>query len=97
MSYCYPAWLQNICHECLGPSQTQCHTKLHLLLKIARSGLQLLSLDNSRFEPHSEKTNVSHMRKQRPRSAYREADQSLCFRYLDSTIPVLPKYKISSL
>ena len=26
-----------------------------------------------------------------------EADQRLCFRYLDSTIPRLPKYKISSL
>ena len=25
------------------------------------------------------------------------ADQRLCFRYLDSTIPLLPKYKISSL
>ena len=28
---------------------------------------------------------------------YREADQRLCFRYTDSTIPPLPKYKISSL
>ena len=27
----------------------------------------------------------------------READQRLCFRYLDSTIPLLPKYKIESL
>ena len=27
----------------------------------------------------------------------READQCLCFRYIDSTIPQLPKYKISSL
>ena len=27
----------------------------------------------------------------------READQRLCFRYLDSTIPLPPKYKISSL
>ena len=26
----------------------------------------------------------------------RETDQRLCFRYLDSTIPLLPKYKISS-
>ena len=24
----------------------------------------------------------------------READQRLCFRYIDSTIPLLPKYKI---
>ena len=27
----------------------------------------------------------------------READQRLCFRYMDSTIPLLPNYKISSL
>ena len=26
-----------------------------------------------------------------------EADQRLCFRYIDSTIPILPKYDISSL
>ena len=26
-----------------------------------------------------------------------EADQRLCFRYMDSTIPLLPKYEISSL
>ena len=28
---------------------------------------------------------------------HREADQRLCFRYLDSVIPLLPKPKISSL
>ena len=27
----------------------------------------------------------------------KDADQRLCFRYIDSTIPLLPKYKISSL
>ena len=27
----------------------------------------------------------------------READQRLCFRYIDSTIPLLPKFEISSL
>ena len=27
----------------------------------------------------------------------READQRLCFRYTDSTIPLLPKYEISRL
>ena len=26
-----------------------------------------------------------------------EADQRLCFRYIDSTIPLVPKYEISSL
>ena len=40
-----------------------------------------------------------HIRKQRHRSAlrYSKADQRLCFRYMDSTIPLLPKSKISSL
>ena len=37
------------------------------------------------------------MRKQRRRSGNREADQRLCFRYMDSTISLLPKYGISSL
>ena len=27
----------------------------------------------------------------------READQRLCLRYIDSTIPLLPKYEISSI
>ena len=30
-------------------------------------------------------------------SGNREADQRLCFRYIDSTIPLLSKYEISSL
>ena len=51
-------------------------------------------------EQRHEKTNVMHMRNQRRRSAsryYREADQRLCFRYTDSTIPLLPTSEISSL
>ena len=28
---------------------------------------------------------------------YREADQRLCFRYMDSTIPLLSKYEITNL
>ena len=46
-------------------------------------------------KPPREKTNDLHMRRQRRRSASRY--QRLCFRFLDSTIPLLPKYKISSL
>ena len=37
-----------------------------------------------------------HMRKQRRRSAS-QADQCLCFRYIDRTIPLLPKSEISTL
>ena len=45
------------------------------------------------YEPRHEKTGFLHMRKQRLRSA----DQRLCFRYTDSTIPLLSKSEISSL
>ena len=50
------------------------------------------------FEPPRGKTNNLHMGKQRRRSAsrYREADQRLCFRNSDSTIPLLLKSEISS-
>ena len=52
------------------------------------------------YEPRHEKTGFLHMRKNK--DAYqlcgnREADQRLCFRYTDSTIPLLPTSKISSL
>ena len=51
------------------------------------------------FEPRHEKTNILHMRKQRRISASRnrEADQRLCFRCIESTIPLLSKPEISSL
>ena len=50
-------------------------------------------------EPRREKTGFSHMRKKGADQLQgnREADQRLCFRYIDSTIPLLPKYEISSL
>ena len=48
------------------------------------------------YEPRHEKTNVFlYMRKQR--RGHREADQRLCFRYIDSTIPLLSKSEISGL
>ena len=64
------------------------------LTKIAKIAIQLSS-----NEPRHKKTNILHMRKQRRRSALgnHEADQRLCFRYIDSTIPLLSKSEISSL
>ena len=47
------------------------------------------------FEPGREKTVFLHMRKQRRRSAsrcYREADQRLCFPYMDRTIPEISSF-----
>ena len=52
---------------------------------------------NKHYTSRREKTRFLHMRKQRRRSGNREADQRLCFRYTDSTIPLLPKSKILSL
>ena len=50
---------------------------------------------NKTNEPRHEKTNILYMRKQKRR--YREADQRLCFCYIDSKIPLLSKSKISSI
>ena len=49
------------------------------------------------FEPRYDKTGFLHMQKKDTDSGNPEADQRLCFRYIASTIPLLPKYKISSL
>ena len=51
-------------------------------------------------EPRHEKTCFLHMRKPKAQiscAVTRTADQRLCFRYTDSTIPLLPKSEISSL
>ena len=48
-------------------------------------------------KPRREKTGFLHMRKQRADQlrGNREADQRLCFRYTDSTIPLLSRTEIS--
>ena len=52
------------------------------------------------FKPHREKTSFLHMQKN-PKDADQlrgnlEADQRLCFRYTDTSIPLLSKSEISS-
>ena len=52
------------------------------------------------YKPGDEKTNVLHMRKNKDADQLcgnREADQRLCFRYIDNTIHLLSKSEISSL
>ena len=51
------------------------------------------------FEPRREKTGFlqSENKDADQLRGNREADQRLCFRYIDSTIPLLLKYEISSL
>ena len=50
-------------------------------------------------EPRREKTDFLHLRNKDADQlrGNPEADQRLCFRYTDNTIPVLPKSEISSL
>ena len=61
----------------------------------------LLHLSYSRsFEPHNEKTRFLHICENKDADQLRvncEADQLLCFRYIDSIIPLFPKYEVSSL
>ena len=52
------------------------------------------------YEPRREKTSFFHICENKDADQLRgdrEADQRLCFRYTDSTIPLLPKSEISSL
>ena len=51
------------------------------------------------FEPRREKTGffICENKDADQLRGNREADQCLCFRYTDSTIPLLPKSEISSL
>ena len=51
------------------------------------------------IEPSREKTGFHICENKDPDQlpGNREADQRLCFRYKDSTIPLLPKFKISSI
>ena len=50
------------------------------------------------YEPRHEKNGCLHMRNKDADQlrGNREADQRLCFRYMESTIPLLPKSGISS-
>ena len=47
------------------------------------------------YEPHHEKTGfcICENKDADPLSCNREADQRFCFRYIDSTISLLPKYE----
>ena len=61
------------------------------LVEVIRPEMNLLLTFT--YEPRREKTGFLHMRKQIGADQFRghrEADQCLCFRYTDSTIPLLP-------
>ena len=81
---------QKINHD--GPDKSISNNKF---LSLPLEELALKAIDVNK--PRHEKTGYLHMRKQRRRSASRcrEADQCLCFRYIDSTIPLLSKSESS--
>ena len=59
-----------------------------------------LSKSKLKFEPRNEKTGFLHICENKEADQLRgnrEADHRLCFRYIDSTIPLLRKSEISSL
>ena len=64
-----------------------------------RSGDQSLSYTIDTFEPRNEKTVfcICENKDADQIRGNREADQRLCFRYTDSTIPLLPISEISCL
>ena len=62
--------------------------------------LDLVTTENRLNEPRHEKSGflcICENKDADQLCASREADQHLCFRYIASTIPLFPKYKISSL
>ena len=68
--------------------------KLAICLKFLISKLEVLN------EPCHEKTSFLHICENKDADQLRgnhEADQHLCFRFIDSTIPLLSKSKISRL
>ena len=73
--------MANMCNEC--------NKKNH---RVYQQGV-------TKYEPRHERTCFLNMQKQGPDQlrGNREADQCLCFHYIDSTIPLLSKYKILSL
>ena len=64
-------------------------------VKVEVSGNGIAQEVSILFGPPHGKINNMHRRKQRRSNC--EADQHLCFRYMDSKIPLLSKSKISSL
>ena len=82
----------------------------HFIIKLV-GDLSLAAAEHPTFKKMDEKKNYSNMSRVMRNPTFcicenkdadqlrgnREADQHLCFRYMDSTIPLLPQSEISSL
>ena len=68
-------------------------------MRLISSSSCSLSMVITANEPRHEKTNILPMQNKDADQLRgdREADQRLCFRFIDSKIPLLSKYEISSL
>ena len=86
-------------HFCQGTSQQDVILDINKKNKtpICELYVSVKSLKvESKYESPHGKTNIGENKDADQLCGNREADQRLCFRYLDSTIPLLPKSKISS-
>ena len=74
---------------------------IHMCANFGQGSMVIVLYHNSMiYEPHPEKTSFLHNAKNKGAGELCDnhtADQYLCFRYLDSTIPLFPKSEVSSL
>ena len=94
-------------HFCSLPGSRFSHDAAHMLINPYHEKTSLFSFRPDKTQPmrHSYGSYMSLvMRKpafciceNKDADQLPEADQRLCFRYIDSTIPLLPLYEISSL
>ena len=70
-----------------------------LIVSVPYDPVESCTEDTAIIEPRREKTGFLHICENKGADQLRgnrEADQRLCFRYTDSTIPLLPQSEISS-
>ena len=98
-SYSWPVRVMCLlcCHSFQSSCLEYCQRILKHILEVVLVLLGYPEIDHLRLVMRKpafcicENKDADHLR------GDREADQRLCFRYIASTIPLLPKYKISSL
>ena len=80
------------------------HNKINIMMHTPAKNEIIMGTESDQpftYEPRREKTGFLHMRTKKNNAdqlhGNLEADQRLCFRYIDSKIPLLLKYEISSL
>ena len=80
-----------------GEEQITKNSKLKLTFSTPHTHTRVLTHFLLLYEPRCENTGICENKDADQLRGNREADQRLCFCYMDSTIPLLPKSEISSL